>query len=59
MCFKPSKTDDRIRARERLAKTKEEDRTPTEVSRGPRGNREPDPERQRRAEERLVSVVGQ
>ena len=59
MCFKPSKTDDRTRARERLAKTKTEDRTPTEVSRGPRGNREPDRERQRRAEERLVSVVGQ
>ncbi len=58
MCFKPSKGEGRARARERLGKVRAEDRTPTEVSRPPRGNREPDREEQRRAEERLLSVVG-
>ena len=58
MCFKPSKGEDRARAREQLGKIRAEDRTPTEVSRPARGNREPDREEQRRAEERLLSVVG-
>jgi hypothetical protein len=58
MCFKPSKQDDRARARERLAQVRTEDRTPTEVSRGPRGNREPDRDKQERSEERLLSVIG-
>ena len=58
MCFKPKDPEHRAKARERLAKIRTADRTPTEVSRGPRGNRKADPEEQRRAEERLLSVVG-
>ena len=38
--------------------SRREERTPTEVSRPPRGNREPDREKQKRAEQRLLSVVG-
>ena len=56
MCFKPNHRESRQRAREKL--NRREERTPTEVSRPPRGNRKPDPEEQRRAEERLLSVVG-
>jgi len=59
MCFKHSNPDERAaKARERLAQTRTEDRTPTEVSRGPRGNREPDEASKKHAEERLLSVVG-
>ena len=58
MCIKPSKADDHAKARERLAEISTKDRTPTEVSRGPRGNREPDRDKQQRAEQRLLSVVG-
>jgi hypothetical protein len=58
MCFKPSKTEDRAKARERLAQIRTEDRTPTEVSRRPRGNREPDRVKQQRSEERMLSVIG-
>ena len=56
MCFKPNQRESRTRARESLRRR--EERTPTEVSRGPRGNREPDREKQQRAERRLLSVVG-
>ena len=56
MCFKPKETESRQRAREMLRRR--EERTPTEVSRPPRGNREPDREELRRAEQRLLSVVG-
>ena len=35
-----------------------EERTPTEVSRPPRGNRKADREEVHRAEQRLLSVVG-
>ncbi len=58
MCFKASNEDDRAKARELLRQNRTEDRTPTEVSRGPRGNREADKGRQERAEERLLSLVG-
>ena len=56
MCFKPNERESRAQARENLRKT--EEKTPTEVSRGPRGNREPDREKQKRIEQRLLSVVG-
>ena len=56
MSFKPNERESRAQARESLRKRDE--RTPTEASRGPRGNREPDPEKQKRIEQRLLSVVG-
>jgi hypothetical protein len=56
MCFKPKERESRQRAREMLRRR--EERTPTEVSRPPRGNREPDRDELRRAEQRLLSVVG-
>jgi hypothetical protein len=56
MCFKPNQRESRQQAREKL--NRREERTPTEASRGPRGNREPDRDKQRRAEERMLSVVG-
>ena len=56
MCFKPNQRESRALARESLRKRDE--RTPTEVSRGPRGNREPDREKQKRIEQRLLSVIG-
>jgi hypothetical protein len=56
MCFKPNERESLAKARESLRKR--EERTPTEVSRGPRGNREPDPEKRKRAEQRLLSMVG-
>jgi hypothetical protein len=56
MCFKPNERESLAKARESLHKR--EERTPTEVSRGPRGNREPDEKKRKRAEQRLLSVVG-
>ena len=56
MCFKPNQRESLAKARESLLKR--EEKTPTEVSRGPRGNREPDREKQKRAEQRLLSMVG-
>ena len=56
MRFKPKEKKSRQRAREMLRRR--EERTPTEVSRPPRGNRQADREELRRAEQRLLSVVG-
>jgi hypothetical protein len=56
MCFKPNQRESRQLAREMLSRR--EERKPTEVSRPPRGNRKPDREELRRAEQRLLSVVG-
>jgi hypothetical protein len=56
MCFKPNERESLDRA---LASLREkEEKTPTEASRGPRGNREPDREKQKIAEQQLLSVVG-
>ena len=56
MSFKPNQRESREQARESLRNRDE--RTPTEVSRGPRGNRDADREKQKRIEQRLLSVVG-
>jgi hypothetical protein len=56
MCFKPNERESRAQARESLRRR--EEKTPTEASRGPRGNRQPDPDKQKRIEQRLLSVVG-